>query len=111
MINEPDPGLSNSIIGYTTNTLLDSDQHTGFPVIPTEGKTPNDSTLQLFRCSRALVDQYGTLDTETGRIIPSTLHPNLQKNHSMWQMWNSTSDGTDSSSALLEGDSVSYYPK
>ncbi|KAJ7692693.1 hypothetical protein B0H17DRAFT_1132929 [Mycena rosella] len=100
--NEPDLGLSNSIIGYTTNKLLDSDQNTGFPATDNDSDIPD---LQLFKCSRAVVHQYGTLDTGTGRIIPSSLYPNLQKNHSKWDMYNSSDDNTNNSSTLLTGNS------
>ncbi|KAJ7467499.1 hypothetical protein FB451DRAFT_1258708, partial [Mycena latifolia] len=103
---ESDLGLSNSIIGYTTNRLFDSDKNTGFPVIPPKGVDDSKvADLQLFRCSRALVHQSGKLDTETMRIIPSSLHPNLHKNHSKWRMYESVSDNTNNSTTLLEGNS------
>ncbi|KAF7341200.1 hypothetical protein MVEN_01855200 [Mycena venus] len=104
LFGEPDLGLSKSIIGYTTNKLLDSDQRTGFPVIPEKGNNSTLSDFQIFRCSRALVQQYGTLDTGTGEIIPPSLHPNLQKNHSRWHMYDLSGD-TNNSSTLLGGNS------
>jgi hypothetical protein len=97
--------VSDSIIGYTTNKLLDSNQGTGFPVLPRKGDNSTVYNFQLFRCSRVLVQQYATLDTETGKIIPSSLHPNLQKNHSSWHLYNSSSDN-DNSGTLIGGDSV-----
>ncbi|KAJ7755428.1 hypothetical protein B0H16DRAFT_715079 [Mycena metata] len=103
-LNETDLGYSKSIIGYTTNKLLDSEQHTGFPVIPTKENNSTISYFQIFRCSRGLVQQHGTLDTGTGRIIPSSLQPNLQKNHSKWHMYNASGE-SNNSSTLLEGDS------
>ncbi|KAJ7207741.1 hypothetical protein C8J57DRAFT_1258031 [Mycena rebaudengoi] len=99
--------VSDSIIGYTTNKLLDSNQGTGFPVLPRKGDNSTVYNFQLFRCSRVLVQQYATLDTETGKIIPSSLHPNLQKNHSSWHLYNSSSDN-DNSGTLIGGDSGEF---
>ncbi|KAJ6476983.1 hypothetical protein C8R45DRAFT_1216775 [Mycena sanguinolenta] len=96
--------VSDSIVGYTTNKLLDSNQGTGFPVLPRKGDNSTIYNFQLFRCSRSLVNQSGTLDTETGKIIPSSLHPNLQKNYSSWHLYNSSSEN-DNLGTLVDGDS------
>ncbi|KAJ7202372.1 hypothetical protein GGX14DRAFT_654311 [Mycena pura] len=96
--------LPDSIIGYTANTLLDSDKHTGFPVILPKGDSDGLS-VQLFRCSRSLVQQYAALDTGTGTVDPSSLHPNLQKNHSKWHIYVGPENTNTSSNSLLEGDS------
>ncbi|KAJ6488764.1 hypothetical protein C8R45DRAFT_1142866 [Mycena sanguinolenta] len=96
--------VSDSIIGYTTNKLLDSNQGTGFPVLPRKEDNSTVYNFQLFRCSRSIVHQSATLDTEAGKIIPSSLYPNLQKNYSSWHLYNSSSEN-DNLGTLVDGDS------
>ncbi|KAJ7111265.1 hypothetical protein C8R44DRAFT_856600 [Mycena epipterygia] len=91
-----------SIILYTTNVVIDSEGNQGFPIILSNQSSmtdqlpqPNDSILpphpndrisqlQLIRCSKSLVAQVGTINSQVNTLNSSSLHPSIFKTSSSW---------------------------
>ncbi|KAJ6509820.1 hypothetical protein DFH09DRAFT_1198507 [Mycena vulgaris] len=86
MLNPQDMKLNNSIILYTTNDVLDSRGHKGSPVTLKRPMGPNStvSQLQILQCSKTLVTQRGTVDSQSRKLDSSTLHPRIHKTQSTW---------------------------
>ncbi|KAJ7347819.1 hypothetical protein DFH08DRAFT_808594 [Mycena albidolilacea] len=87
--------LSNeTVVLYTTDQVVDSGGRTGSPVELKYPMGPNltISHLQFMQCTKSMVNQTGMVDPQTGRIIGSSLNPNIWKDHSTWQAY--TNDTT-----------------
>ncbi|KAJ7085072.1 hypothetical protein C8R44DRAFT_903058 [Mycena epipterygia] len=93
--NLQDSALSNSIILYTTNQVLDSDGNTGAPVALNPMFTlSNVSAIQFLQCQIKPVSR---------TIIPSSLNPVIYKTRSKWQMYEPAQDSTANATSLVEG--------
>ncbi|KAJ6615026.1 hypothetical protein B0H10DRAFT_110761 [Mycena sp. CBHHK59/15] len=85
---------SSSIIIYTSNLVVDSQGHLGDPLIlnnqyPTpwnvmEPLNFNVSQLQFLQCSKSLVPQLGTVDSQSNTLRDLFLDPSVHKTHSIW---------------------------
>ncbi|KAJ6557620.1 hypothetical protein B0H19DRAFT_1070260 [Mycena capillaripes] len=102
---------ANSIVIYTTNPVVDSDGHQKYRLIfSNELKNENTVSLnlsvtgiQFLQCSRSLVPQLGTIDTQVNTLDSSSLHPDIHKSRSYW-MSASHMNFTSQDSTLLESD-------
>ncbi|KAJ7654869.1 hypothetical protein B0H14DRAFT_1126242 [Mycena olivaceomarginata] len=85
-----DSALNNSIVLYTTNDVVDSHGKKGSPVTLKKPMGPNAtvSQLQFLLCSKSLVHQHGTVNTQSRKLDPSSLQPSIYKTHSNWQSYN-----------------------
>jgi hypothetical protein len=105
--------LNNSIVLYTSNDVVDSLGQKGSPVTLKEPMGPNStvSQLQFLQCSKSLVYQRGTVNTQSRKLDPFSLQPSIHKTYSDWQRYdNSLSLSGDET---LIGDNVvivSYSP-
>jgi hypothetical protein len=103
------------VVISTTNIVVDSIGHQGFPLIFTDQSPSvlknitednlNVSQIQFLLCSKALVSQSGTLDTQSNTLYNGTLHPNIHKNYSKW-MAAADMNLSPQNSTLLGGDLV-----
>ncbi|KAJ7142380.1 hypothetical protein C8R44DRAFT_846434 [Mycena epipterygia] len=77
----------NSVILYTTNSVIDSSGTQGSPVALSPAMGPNLSVthLQFLQCSRTLVPQEATVDGRTGLLNIPSLAPSIYKTRSAWQ--------------------------
>jgi hypothetical protein len=85
---------NNSIYVSTTNIVVDSEGHQGSPLIFSDQSLLisknltsfnfNFSQIQVLQCSKSLVAQSGTIDTQSNILTDGSLYPNLHKNHSTW---------------------------
>ncbi|KAJ6602731.1 hypothetical protein DFH09DRAFT_1125418, partial [Mycena vulgaris] len=102
----------NSIIIYTTNVVIDSEGHQGSPIV-LEEQYPSlsgemvplnlgISQIQFLQCSKSLVPQFGTVDTQFNTLNSASLQPSLHKNNSKWTT-SVNLDFTPQDSSLLGG--------
>jgi hypothetical protein len=100
---------ANSIVIYTTSPVVDSDgRQESRLIFSNELKNAlnlNITGIQSLQCSRSLVPQVGTIDTQVNILDSSTLHP---KTYKIYSYWMSASDMNFSSpdSTLLGSDLV-----
>jgi hypothetical protein len=98
-----------SIILFTPNVVLDSQDHQGLPVTlaKSTGSSSNIqiSQVQFLECTKSLVDQSGTVDTEFRTLNEASLQPNIFKTNSTWTASTSMILGPQDST-LLGGDLV-----
>jgi hypothetical protein len=100
-----DLGLSNSIIVYTTNHVLDSYGNMG-GVVAVNSPLTNTSHIQFLQCSKSLIKQKARVETGSSKILQASLEPVLQKNHSKWHMYGGVLVETPDDSTLIEGNAV-----
>ncbi|KAJ6472517.1 hypothetical protein C8R45DRAFT_1013222 [Mycena sanguinolenta] len=98
-----DPGLSDSIMVYTTNQVLDSAGNSGFPV--EISNTSSVQQLQFLQCRRYLVPQSAQIDPGSRTIIPNTLNPVIYKTRSNWLSSADLPTAIESGSSLVNGSS------
>ncbi|KAJ7767682.1 hypothetical protein B0H16DRAFT_1882409 [Mycena metata] len=89
------PTTSNSIILYTTNTVIDSGSRQGSPIILKEQApavvknlttptfTPGITQMQILQCFNTIVPQAGTIDTQLNTLRGS-LNQTIYKTSSKW---------------------------
>ncbi|KAJ7751923.1 hypothetical protein DFH07DRAFT_825880 [Mycena maculata] len=92
-----DPADSNSITLLTSANVIDSNGNTGVPAATQQG-----TNLQFLRCSHSFLSQNGTVDAGSKAIIPSSLEPTIEKDQSVWFMYESDPE-TPSDETLLQG--------
>jgi hypothetical protein len=97
----------NSIFIYTTNLVEDSQGHRESPLVLKEINQLNISIarLQFLQCSKSLVLQSGTLDSQLNTINGSSLDPCIYKTYSNW-MPAVAMNFSSQDSTLLGGDQV-----
>ncbi|KAJ6533520.1 hypothetical protein B0H19DRAFT_1080932 [Mycena capillaripes] len=105
--NDSNPDLlfqNYTLILFTTNVVVDSLGRTGSPVLLKRGMGPNStvSHVQFLRCTKSIVPQVAMVDSQSGKIIGSTLQPNIFKINSTWQNYTSVSFGPEET-ALVGG--------
>ncbi|KAJ7452646.1 hypothetical protein FB451DRAFT_1282765, partial [Mycena latifolia] len=95
-----------SLVLYSTNSVLDSDGNTGFPLALSPPMGPNSTVfaLQFLQCSQSLVVQSGEVDPESGLILPASLTPNIHKSSSRWDTYTAPKSTNTSSSPLENGE-------
>jgi hypothetical protein len=82
---------SNSVILLTTSTVVDSEGHHGAPitidpaVMDQMGFRPRITQLQLLQCSKSLVTQLGTINSQFNTLNSSSLCPPTFKTFSKWK--------------------------
>ncbi|KAJ7929724.1 hypothetical protein B0H13DRAFT_1859447 [Mycena leptocephala] len=76
--------VTDSIILYTQNSVLDSEGNTGFRM-----NLNSDVSLQFIQCSKSLVSQIATVSINSGVILSNSLEPKIQKAYSIWQSYDS----------------------
>jgi hypothetical protein len=86
--------FNNSVYISTTGMVMDSHGYQGSPLVfnqqsPTILKNLtqfnlNTSQIQFLQCSKSLVVQSATIESQSNTIIEGSLHPNIHKNHSTW---------------------------
>ncbi|KAJ7200829.1 hypothetical protein GGX14DRAFT_659563 [Mycena pura] len=97
-----------SLVVYTTNMVIDSQGFQGSPIHIPEGN--KISQVQFLRCSKSLVVQSGLIQSESGVLNGSSLHPSLYKTNSHWRS-SAVMDFVSQDSTLLGGNWVgSGYP-
>ncbi|KAJ7142615.1 hypothetical protein C8R44DRAFT_725953 [Mycena epipterygia] len=84
----------NSIILYTPNIVVDSEGQTGSPLRfePVNNTDAFNSTatitqLQFLQCSKSLIHQSGTVDSQSRILKTSSLSPNIYKTSSKWALF------------------------
>ncbi|KAJ7236533.1 hypothetical protein C8J57DRAFT_1479199 [Mycena rebaudengoi] len=84
---------NDTLILFTTNVVVDSQGRTGSPVVLKRGMGPNStvSHVQFLRCTKSIVPQVAMVDSQSGKIIGSTLQPNIFKINSTWQNYTGVS--------------------
>ncbi|KAJ7916393.1 hypothetical protein B0H13DRAFT_1871282 [Mycena leptocephala] len=95
---------NDTLILFTTNVVVDSQGRTGSPVALKREMGPNStvSHVQFLRCTKSIVPQVAMVDSQSGKIIGSTLQPNIFKINSTWQNYTSLSFGPEEA-ALVGG--------
>ncbi|KAF7359656.1 hypothetical protein MVEN_00689700 [Mycena venus] len=111
--------VNNSIVLYTTNDVVDSHGQKGSPVTLKQPMGPNStvSQLQFLQCSKSLVYQQGTVNTQSRKLDPSSLQPSAYKTHSNWQRYDNlqsfsaeeTLIGSNMWSDFLTSDSTTMF--
>ncbi|KAJ6488838.1 hypothetical protein C8R45DRAFT_929540 [Mycena sanguinolenta] len=97
----PDPGLSDSIVVYTTNEVLDSSGTSGFPVELSQAEWTDVNALQFLQCRRYLVNQSALVDPRSRTIIPTTLTPVIYKTKANWLSFENLPASTNNGSSLI----------
>jgi hypothetical protein len=103
--------ISNSIIVYTTNKVIDSAMQPGLPVIVKKNHTEQALDVQLLQCSLTLASQDGKVDAATNKMLSSSISPMLSKNHSKWHVYEAPPNGAGNTTSLLQSNSVSHVSK
>ncbi|KAJ7364540.1 hypothetical protein DFH08DRAFT_1016976 [Mycena albidolilacea] len=85
---------NDSVYLSTTTIVVDSQGNQGSPLIFNQQSLPilknltkfdlNSSQIQFLQCSKSLVPQSATIDSQSNTIISGSLSPNLHKNQSTW---------------------------
>ncbi|KAJ7123467.1 hypothetical protein C8R44DRAFT_783835 [Mycena epipterygia] len=79
------PGtVSSSIQLYSTIPIVDSDNNEGPSVQLIPPMNTSVSSVQLLQCSQSLVNQTAVVDSQSGKIIPGTVFPGIEKTNSNW---------------------------
>ncbi|KAJ7610615.1 hypothetical protein DFH06DRAFT_1485488 [Mycena polygramma] len=94
---------NSSLILYTTNTVVDSQENQGSPVELNPAMNYSVTHLQFLECWKTLVPQEGIVDGESGQLEEATLRPSIFKTYSSWQQYSNASF-PPSDSTLLGGD-------
>ncbi|KAJ6452069.1 hypothetical protein C8R45DRAFT_1083520 [Mycena sanguinolenta] len=101
-----DPGLSDSIIVYTTNKVLDSAGNSGIPVdVSQVAQWSSVHQLQFLRCRRYLVPQSAQVDPGSRTIMPDKLKPVIYKTQSNWLSFSDLPVAMDNGSSLINSSS------
>ncbi|KAF7375766.1 hypothetical protein MSAN_00466200 [Mycena sanguinolenta] len=101
----PDPGLSDSIVVYTTNEVLDSSGNSGFPVDLPQVAGTDVNALQFLQCRRYLVNQSAQVDPSSRTIVPTTLTPVIYQTEANWLSFEDLPASTNSGSSLINSSS------
>ncbi|KAJ6509864.1 hypothetical protein DFH09DRAFT_271536 [Mycena vulgaris] len=82
-----DSGVDNSIILYTTNSVMDSHNNTGYslPIKPPMGPNSTISHLRFLQCSNSLIYQKAEVDCVSRQLV--TLEKKVYKDHSAWRKY------------------------
>ncbi|KAJ6475437.1 hypothetical protein C8R45DRAFT_1159470 [Mycena sanguinolenta] len=92
--SDMEPLLNKGVVISTTNIVLDSDGNQGLPVIlanqpaliqETLRAYLNITQIQFLQCSKSVVPQSGSIDTQSNTLNFSSLVPNIVKSSSKWQ--------------------------
>jgi hypothetical protein len=96
------PTLNESIIIYTTLKIVDSE---GLQPPSMVNEARNTIDLNIIQCAKSLVNQSGIVDTQSRKLNPSSLYPNIHKVYSQWDILSSV-NSTPGDSTLIGGNSV-----
>jgi hypothetical protein len=96
------PTLNESIIIYTTLKIVDSE---GLQPPSMVNEARNTINLNIIQCAKSLVNQSGIVDTQSRKLNPSSLYPNIHKVYSQWDILSSV-NSTPGDSTLIGGNSV-----
>ncbi|KAJ7610618.1 hypothetical protein DFH06DRAFT_1308628 [Mycena polygramma] len=94
---------TNSLVLYTTNTVIDSVGNQGSPVELDPAMDYSVTRVQFLQCWRTLAPQKGMVDGESGLLDEFSLQPSVHKTRSTWQRYSEASL-PPSDSTLLGGD-------
>jgi hypothetical protein len=95
--------VNDSVILYTMNQVIDSSGRTGLPVQLQHPMGPNSTIFQLqfMQWTKTLVDQTAVINTQTGKLIKTSLEPSIWKDQSTWQAYGTEAPRTHSQDGRL----------
>jgi hypothetical protein len=98
------PWVGDVVTLYTPNVVLDVDGRTGSRVILIN----HNVSFQVLQCSKSLVTQRGQVRTDSRAIMPKSILPDIQKNHSRWTDHTNSSGEIENEATLMGGTHVSH---